>query len=1132
MDTATTETKLGYTKIDIGAAHKHNVPRADAEGRVSYIPEGHPLWLNTQKAANDGVTPEDRFTGVTSRSALAPAMHKVASKLFNFVSRVDMMPRKIAEGQKLPQSNMVMVEASPALGKTHAAKVFAEATGYKLDDFGAGQSGDNFNNMIITTRPANNTAVPVYTRLTVALQKEPFNQKLYDQLVLAGVPLDETAGAVKINENALRKSWQRTLLTCHEGELSAEDLETIRQQEGVIIRELSDGGRVLDLTESNYSADSDIDKIFSKTIGEKVQEENGESTTIWQDNLTITNTEDRPRGDGEQISRHISLLEEIEHDAGLDPKDHDFVIEDGLLMKALLSVEQEYKTHGVASPRIMLLDEFNRHRNIGKLMQNMWEVIGGKSAGPVTLTDASGIPHAFTPDMLRNVFFYATGNNVEAELEASPIAESMKSRIGDDNYIRISTNQIGAADYQHRLEQLLLGIGANMHNTAGVKYGGDDQPIAGENLWDEKGGLTQHLLAHRELGLSNAQKKAIPDYQQGLLTNYGDVSKGVRRVAEAIYTLNQMIAHGGNETSIHISGNEFTIGNGAASAEFSQAGSSTPYIDLRWFEDVMGNVESPGLPSINMENIADALKVFTEEATAMNMGELMVAAITRMVDDALPAQNYPEARKEAYTVLALCNIVSEEKARKEGVTIEGEMGLSLVDRKSVAELIKHDPNRGFSNYTAYLDVLNNDILPARYAEGRIAQSAMSPEQLKEQVEAAEAVEKTLLETDDKKILPRVANRVFVPEVKMVETGTGSSTTIDMLLTAHNDIAVDGPSHTKQFGTMYSHLLSELEAQKGGDGTLTTTAELMLGFVLAKDTHHQLESLFSHGFVDALEADLAQGARNIHELAVKHADKDSMPAKKSLLAKTMERLKIVMKALAPSFTGAKPEPLDWLKSAEEMAEHRHASGLATVTLNTMGYLPEGTEGANDKWEARHFNDGLSIVSFTPDELTADNPDKILVVGFTPLSEGLCKLLAEKHISYVCATSEKAVDTIVEALAPMYDRAKAQLQKADATNTDLQETATSGLLKQLETAMNISTPEAYDGTREAENVTDDSNDLVTPRLRMIAQHMCDERTRCDKAEYVRPRHMTHLEVTQTTHDGRLATHLQPHQHARSA
>lgn len=194
------------------------------------------------------------------------------------------------------------------------------------------------------------------------------------------------------------------------------------------------------------SEDSDLVKLLrSKSLIETLPREDGKGT---YKRLDYTKLEDKIEDKIEQLKQvaSIALPEFASTPSTISQRP-------GRLLQKLIEVQSTGK------PTVILVDEFNRYKNFGSLMQNLYEVLAGtRSECTITGVDEQGNPkdYTFTYNGLQNVVLLGTGNipDTKKEPEARALSDSLESRIG----VKPIEMRFTAADYAHRLCQQHLGL--------------------------------------------------------------------------------------------------------------------------------------------------------------------------------------------------------------------------------------------------------------------------------------------------------------------------------------------------------------------------------------------------------------------------------------------------------------------------------------------------------------------------------------------------------------------------------------------------------------------------------------------------------------------------------------------------
>lgn len=472
----------------------------------------------------------------------------------------------------------------------------------------------------------------------------------------------------------------------------------------------------------------------------------------------------------------------------------------GRLLEALLEVKAQYDRSGTAEPVIITLDEFNRFRSFGKKLQNFWEVVGGASSEPVTLVDAAGKSHEFTPEILRYVYVYLTGNDPKKVPGARDLDHSMLDRIGENRIFRL--DDFSKQAWQQRLEQQLLGIGIDLHQRAG---GGKDAGYWSQNPDD----FADHLRTKRTQGLTAAEQARFTPAQETLLREWERVHQGTSQVAGFIKAWADTYESSDHRVELN---------------RMETRPSITPRLlnhlanDIRSLKVAGGSVNenSALLEAGKAEGAPERLEI-------TNLGSKIAGFLRNSVDKAHPDPK-SGLRHALYRHLYLNGIISKTDAKRGlGDADLSEMKLTS-DTQLVEDLLNINPQQAFSKELRPLQRTIADLLRKQFPELAehdddsiisLPQVAAALRTLQQQAQGQEHAE-GLPVTDLK--------RLFTPRFTTQENG---GIRVDITQT----VVADALLQDKAAGDDTGFAVRSLETDHAVPGTLVTTPELLLGLAL-------------------------------------------------------------------------------------------------------------------------------------------------------------------------------------------------------------------------------------------------------------------------------------------------------------
>jgi hypothetical protein len=984
----------------------------------------------------------DRFIGTMSRNALAPSMAPVTERMVQWLDRVSVDPNDTLGPSGKLQGNLIYVQSGPGLGKTQAARVLAKATGFDFMEIASGSTGrDNMDNLVV--------AKDVDTRPP-------------------GTALEKVNQALRYGSQELRNSVREAL-----------------EEEGFPL-------------EQRHSADGAYFEVTDKSLSQSFFQTSDQTT----DGMP-RNEEDTFASVGDRRKRHLQMLKDIAEQQKLESPHTGIVSKEGPLLKALIKIKEHYENEGVAKPAIIAIDEFNRYANLGSRLQNFWEVVAGKSSDSVTITGPGDATYTFTPDMLRNTLVYCTGNDPAKEPGAHELSESLRSRFGE-NFITINDRAVGPQDYQHRLEQLLIGIPLSLHAAAGRGAQG--------SKWDNNPqAFGQQITRHLALGLPGTSEKQIaPDIAQ-MLENER-LTEGLGKVAAFFHEANALINDQRHE------------GHKAISREL-RAGSKDEnlYFDQRILRDILASAEQKPLQIASGYDIDTGLVTQEQEISPANFGSRLTGAIMKLVEEKVDAEIKPNTHREIFKLLHKHDLISKDQLIQAHQDLANEMHETRAQQPEelVADLLNYDRHKDFKEFAGLRDIIKETMeVRSPGDEPNIVRSQLA-EQLEKLREQEQQVFDRLAKSEHG-VLPDTASQIVLPEAQLQSTADGRDVTFTLGLAA--DVVLDGITRKEQLS---KETQEQILAQKDQPGTIASTHEVLLGLALLDHTHDELAGLFNQGFAKALEADIAEGKRNIAQEALNKAGVEEMPAKKNLLEKAQATYNAAMSWLSPG-SGQRPEAGEkFLEAAEALAENRHESGLALTTLHTLGYEANGLE---QEGGSKHFDDTLTVVNWSPpqdkeasneagEEASTRSQDQTLIVGTTTISDTFKAKLAEKGVTYISTQEAEAVKKITSRLRSITAQARSHLQTVDERHVDIVETERSGLLRDMEVALNLRTGDV-DHAIEQEPTGMSQDDRIDSRLQALAQRMCDPKMRSMERNF--HEHVTTLHAVE--HEGRVVGPLE--------
>lgn len=836
---------------------------------------------------------------------------------------------------------------------------------------------------------------------------------------------------------------------------------------------------VLSATEDSATKQQLIAKLQSANFAEEYLTEDGSKAyRLKLDTVMQTPAEGsiRTSAQEQQMDQNIQKVYGIAKECHLDVKDQDSGIGiqkvNGRLLTKLLQMKEQYERSGKAEPVIITLDEFNRFRSFGKKLQNFWEVIGGASKEPVTLVDAAGISHVFTPDMLRHVFVYMTGNDPKKVPGARELDYSMLDRIGENRVFRL--NDFSVADWQHRLEQQLMGIGIDMHYRAGQAADG--------NFWDKNPDkFTEHLLAKRGQGLTPAEKLQFGPMQTEMLGNWDKIHKGTGQVGEFFtdwVKIYQDPKYKGELLKMP----------------------SVPEISPRLMIHILNELRSATAGSAtlaeNMLAMQTGKPFVPAKLSSINLGTKLCAKLKGLIDKTHP-EGDSVIRRTLYLSMYKNGIVSKEQMIKAGYD-DNEMH-QTTPTELVENLLNTDPNRHYDKELKPLQAAVAEVIRQRYPDQREKSDdeLITLKELTESINVAKKREEDMERTGRPSDMPKVFRRVLVPNISLADGQTRiefqPGTVVDSYML---------PEQIK--AGQRDQLLKSVQANSEKPDTLATTSETLLGLALANNTAQQIQEMVNSESSKAFGAILAESQLNVRTKAAANAKDDAKAAAAALLAQAQKKRDAARAQLDPDFTG-KVERHELTSGADQLMDNTHPSGLSVSALHTVGY------DESKPADQAYFSDTLSIITLTqpdPDTQGAMRSD-VLVVGFSPIPDGLKTYLHDKrHITYVCAKEEGAQETITSTLKSLVGAAKAQLTGKEANHPDLNETSSSGLVWRLEQALDVRTSDARDSRRltpkrEEGQPVPELHDL---RVSALAAHLMDDRNLT--SSHNRLQHVTRL------------------------
>ncbi len=1066
------------------------------------------LAREVHTATGETIKAEDRIFGELSRSFPAEVMQKVYTQFIDWAHNLALEPHE--KDPQYSQQNLMFVMSGPGIGKTYLPKVIARAFGYKPLMIGAGEGSSNIDELVVeyVYETADKRGEIPFHEITGRINNElrrlatneadgkdlPTHRKLLDSLNNTPHLLKEHVDTI----GDVTGKIGQTFYTLDSMTLSGRG-EIVKLRAELAKMQMADTGytkKQRDLyvltTPSPSSNKPGPHGEAPLTPDEKKRREAKEREFEESHKEIVSNVLGPIIEQNEQILGAQGIVHQG-GGAGIRQKN-------GRVLEELIRVSNECTQYGRAVPTIITIDEFNRFTNFGKKLQNFWEVVGGSSKENVEIMDADGVTkHVFTPEMLKYVFVYLTGNDPKKVPQANELDESMMSRLGDH---AIRLDDFDAKDWQHRFEQVLTGMGLGVHFRADEDY-----------FHGNPTEFMKHIRTKRVEGLSRYELAAYTGSNldklpmSARLIGYGQdpgnayhVMTGLRQVGEFMEEWANIYKEGG-----------------AVARELSQGSSMRLSIDPRLVTYIINDIRKSKVTAQSGADQRAGVRGGTSTIVKPeNLGDKLVDKLVKMVTDAHPEGSL--VRTKLAQSMWKHGLIDEKqfgdltglgKGEQKRVAEIGDLRKQAASVQQVRKLLNTNPHK---KYHELLEPMRKIIceIAAETIEGinvATADTLLTPDQMEAFIEQVAAHEAELAKDLDGegKIgggkLPPTLSRILLPTV-FKDKGYK----IDIVPT----VLVDGVTRVEQLGSDKAGkaIASGIAAAKGKDETLATSKQILAGLgwpeLTAATRHEQIMHLFMSGTGKSVEAALAGARLKAAETDLAKAETKQKPAAQARMdgARRTTQTEVVA-ALAQDSESS--NRTDWFADAELMAEHGHKSGLAATVIHT----------ANNK-SIKGGHDALSVITVSYDnpnkgkEGEPDKRDRTLIVGFGEQSADMVKMLANASITYIHAGATGAQEEIAKQLGAIVGIAQDNLRKEDDKHPDKAETAGSGLLFHLEQALNIRTPDSFDGKREQAKTDGGKADLLTRRLNAVAEHLTDERNLPTQAK-VNPVHATRLSYT---------------------
>lgn len=402
----------------------------------------------------------------------------------------------------------------------------------------------------------------------------------------------------------------------------------------------------------------------------------------------------------------------------------------GKLLDALLKAKE------TGEPTLILLDEFNRYKEMGKKFQSFFEMLGGKMHAGQTVTIEGRDPETHLPknyefsyDDLQHVMVVMTGNDPQKEPEAFELSQSLQSRIQ-----QIKLGEFSAPDWQCRFEQKLTGLPINNHMLADPDISANDPVRFG-----------QMLLAQRMRGLTAAHQSMIPKGENERLQQWQNIHEAAGNLGQFMESWKTICSDKTKRRSLGITPDQERA-----------LGADDLYFDARLLDDIVNAARTPKRSvSKGLDALMQRRKKPVETATSTNFGDALVDAISNEVDQRY-ADRSPAMQCAVYSLMLQHKVISKEQFARKGFTeeeittvnnalgIEVDTGSNEQRRiakdgeiRTVAELVNVQRVNGLENYLPIQEAMCA-ILRQRYSD--TIDTALPDEDLIRIIDVQSAVE--------------------------------------------------------------------------------------------------------------------------------------------------------------------------------------------------------------------------------------------------------------------------------------------------------------------------------------------------------------------------------------------------------